>query len=221
MKKRVLFWFILSGGFFSVFLIFTLSVCFIDIQAIGPKDSTIGLATFNGFVFRLIGVHLIWYHITDWLGIIAIVTAFVFAVQGLLQLFKKRSIKKINVSLFLLGGFYIIVLIFYIIFECFVINYRPILMNGFLEASYPSSHTMIVVCIMATAIIVVRRRNTSSIFKKIFQCFAILLIFITIIGRLISGVHWITDIIGGIVLGTALITLFYAFLRYFEEKHNY
>jgi undecaprenyl-diphosphatase len=39
-------------------------------------------------------------------------------------------------------------------------------------------------------------------------------ILITVFGRLICGVHWFTDIVGGILISVSLVTAFAAFLDY-------
>ena len=208
-----------SGLLFLLFVLFTVSVSCFDVQPIGPEQSEVGLATINQFVFRLTGVHSIWYDITDWLGVVAILFAFGFAAVGLCQLIERKSIRKVDSRILVLGLFYILVVAFYLLFEQAVINYRPVILGKELEASYPSSHTMIVVCIMATAVKQFRslcpNRKNLCLGVKIA---AVLLMAITVIGRLISGVHWFTDIVGGLLLSAALVTLHYAVVEYSEKR---
>ena len=207
----------LAGLLFLSFVLFTVFVTCFDVKPIGPEQSSVGLAAINQFVFQLFGVNLIWYDITDWLGVIAILFAFGFAVVGLCQLIKRKSIRKVDSQILILGLFYILVIAFYLFFEQVVINYRPVLLNGGLEASYPSSHTMIVVCIMATAATQLRALCPSR--KKLCLTMDLtsgLLIAVTVIGRLISGVHWFTDIVGGLLLSAALVMLHDAIVKYIE-----
>lgn len=118
----------------------------VDVQPIGPEGSSVGLATVNGLLHQLIGTHLVWYVITDWLGVAALLTAFGFAAAGVMQLIKR----KVDASLLILGAFYLLVIVLYLFFEAAVVNYRPVLLGEQLEASFPSSHTMIVLCIMGS-----------------------------------------------------------------------
>ena len=135
----------------------------------------------------------------------------VYAIIGLKQLIKRKSIRKIDKEIIILGIFYIVVILIYILFEKYIINYRPILMNGFLEASFPSSHTLMTICLCGSSIII-NNRLFKNKFTKIVNVISLFIIIITIIGRLISGVHWFTDIIGGILISSFLLMLFYSIL---------
>ena len=202
--------FFLTGLLFFIFLIFTFIIKKVDVQPIGPNNSQVGLATLNKYVFNCFGVNLLWYNITDWLGILAILIAFGFTVIGLYQLIKSKSLFKVEKEIDLLGIFYLIITVVYVFFEKVIINYRPIILEASLEASYPSSHTMIVICIMVTAILVFEHLFCKHLCLKISKVICISLIVITVLGRFISGVHWFTDIIGGILLSLSLVMLYYS-----------
>ena len=195
-------------------IIFTALVVSFDVRPIGPNNSEVGFAVFNQAVFNMLGVHMIFYHITDWIGIIPIIFALVYAIIGLVQLIERRSIKKVDIGLLALGVFYVIVFALYIFFNEFVINFRPILIDNYLEASYPSSHTMIVLCLCGSAIIVNRKLIKNKRFESIVQILLIMIALITIVGRILSGVHWATDIIGGLIIAAALLSSF----RWFIDK---
>ena len=189
------------------FVLWTLFVQWIDLASIGPQDSIVGFSTINGFFHRLTGVHIFLYQLTDWLSLIPLVFVLGFALLGLVQWFQRRSLFMVDRSLFILGGFYILVFLIFIFFEIFVINYRPILINGCLEASYPSSTTLLFLCVMPTAVMQLKHRLQNHC--KV-QYLSLLTLFTAVIValRAISGVHWITDIIGGILLSTGLVTLY-------------
>ena len=192
-------------------IIFIVLLKRIDIKCDAVNNSCIGFATINQLIFNKIGVNMTWYVITDWLGIIPILVSMVYAIIGLKQLIKRKSIRNVDKEIIILGIFYFLVISIYIIFEKYIVNYRPILMNGNLEASFPSSHTLMTICLCGSSIIVNNKLFKNN-FSKIINIMSILIIFITIMGRLISGVHWFTDIIGGILISSFLLMLFYSIL---------
>ena len=162
---------------------------------------------------------MIWYHITDWLGIIPIFMAMVYSLIGLIQLIKRKSLFKVDKEIIILGLFYLIVISLYVLFEKVIINYRPILMNGFLEASYPSSHTLMTICLCGSSIIINKKLFKNKI-ANIINVLSLIIIIITVIGRLISGVHWFTDIIGRILISVALIMNLYAVIDVIKHIQN-
>lgn len=198
-------------------IIFIVLLKNVDIKCDAVNNSCIGFATINKFLFNKIGVNMIWYVITDWLGIIPILMSTVYAFIGLKQLIKRKSIKKVDTEIIVLGIFYIIVILIYILFEKYIINYRPILMNGFLEASFPSSHTLMTICLCGSSIMI-NNKLFKNKFTKIVNSISLFIIIITIIGRFISGVHWFTDIIGGILISSFLLMSFYLMVSFNEKK---
>lgn len=208
-RKEIL----LCGGLFAIAIIYTLLVKYIDVQAIGPNDSLVGFATINNFMFNLTGVNMLWYDITDWWGFVPLFIAFIYAIIGFIQMIKRRSILKVDKEILGLGVYYIIVIGLYIFFETYVINYRPILMDGILEASYPSSHTLLSVCICGSSLMINKYLFKNKNFFKVENIISILSILVIVIGRFISGVHWFTDIIGAILISIALLKAFYIYVK--------
>ena len=207
MKKRN---FCIALGLLVVFALWTMAIRVVDVQAIGPRGSTVGFATLNGLFHRAIGVNFALYTITDWLGLVPVGVCLVFAVLGLVQWIKRKCILKVDHSILILGGFYIATMAAYLFFESYVINYRPVLIAGYLEVSYPSSTTLLVLCVMPTAILQLRSRIKNRIFRRCVTFGIIAFIAFMVIGRLISGVHWLTDIVGGMLLSAGLVMLYYS-----------
>ena len=112
-------------------------------------------------------------------------------------------------DILLLGGLYAALAVCYLFFEKCIINYRPVILDEGLEASFPSSHTMLAMCLMLAAMEQLRRRMKDQPLGRILSIVCAVLLAVTVIGRLLSGVHWLTDILGGLLLGGALY-LFYA-----------
>ena len=192
------------------FLLWTVAIQFVDVEAIGPQESSVGFATINQFVHNLTGVHMFLYTITDWLGLVPLVFVMGFALLGLIQWIKRKHLLKVDYNILVLGVFYIVVMLAYAFFEMFVVNYRPVLINGYLEASYPSSTTMLVMCVMPTAIMQFNSRINNHTSKRCVSSVITAFIVFMVIGRFVSGVHWLTDIIGGALLSAGLVMLYRA-----------
>lgn len=198
-----------SISFLVAFAVWTALVCFVDIAAIGPNESTVGFAVLNGWFHSFTGVNMWLYTVTDWLSLIPVFIMMGFAVLGLVQWIGRKSILKVDFNILALGGFYIVTLFAYLFFEEIVINYRPTLINGFLEASYPSSTTLLVLCVMISALTQFNLRIRNSVFRALVATLIIAFIIFMVGGRLVSGVHWLTDIIGGILLSLGLIYMYW------------
>ena len=201
---------VLGASLLAMFALWTVLVRFVDVSAIGPEGSSVGFATLNRFVHELTDVNWLLYTVTDWLGLVPIAVALGFAILGLVQLIKRKSLWKVDRTILALGVFYIVVMAVFIFFEVVVINYRPTLIDGALEASYPSSTTMLVMCVMPTAAMQLNVRIKNTVLRR---CAIIAIVAFTafmVIGRLISGVHWITDIIGGALLSAGLVMIYYS-----------
>ena len=208
-KKRYL-----IGGFafFLMFIIFTTIIKFIDVKNIGPHNTSVGLATINNFFVNKIGFHNKIYKLTEILGIIPIIIVLIYAIIGLYSLIEEKSFKKVNKNLYYLAIFYIIVLGIYVLFEKVIINFRPVIIEGILESSYPSSHTILAICICGSSIILnnaIFKNNRIAKFENIISFIIIIMLPLL---RFISGVHWFTDIIGGILLSLSLLLFFKYFV---------
>lgn len=208
-------------AFLAAFALWTALVRFNAVQAIGPNGSPVGFAMLNGLVHETIGVHWGLYEMTDWLGLIPIGFVLGFAILGLVQLVRRRSLFKVDRSILVLGGFYIVVMAMYLLFEEVAINYRPVLIDGNLEASYPSSTTMLALCVLPTAIMQlksrIRRRTVRRAVLVTLGAFTVFMV----IGRLISGVHWLTDMIGSVLLSVGLVMLYaFAIKRQGKSRDN-
>lgn len=202
---------------FIAFLLWTIAVSVIDVQAIGPNGSSVGFAALNKYFHNLTGENMTLYNITDVIGIIPFLFVFGFMILGLVQLIHRKSLLKVDRSILILGGFYVVVLVFYVLFEKVVINYRPVLIDGNLEVSYPSSTTMLALCVIPTAIMQLNARIKNTNLRKIVAYVLVALAVFMVVCRLISGVHWLTDIVGGILLSAGLVTLYSAVVRHFDN----
>lgn len=208
MTKRK--WILILGILLALlFCLWTLGVCMLDVAPIGPLGSEIGFSSLNGAFARSWGTHDTWYTVSELTGVLSFLTAAVYACFGAYRLIRKRSLRGVGKELYCMAGLYVAVALCYLFFEVFVINCRPILSEGILEASYPSSHTMFAVTIMGGAAIDLFERFANRRGLRILSMVTVLLIGgVTVVGRLLSGVHWLSDIIGSLFLGGALLCFF-------------
>ena len=208
---------VLTALLFIIFIAFTVLVCKVDVAAIGPLESSVGCAKLNGFVAKILPYNAFFYKISKYLGYFALLICAVFAILGISEFIKKKSLRKVDPKLVILGIYYIVVIVFYVAFNKVVVNYRPVLEDGALEASYPSSHTMLAVCVFMSTIVQISLGKGSDGFKKIVKYVMLALTAVMILSRLISGVHWFTDIVGGILLSAALFMMYYTAVDYVED----
>ena len=143
-------------------------------------------------------------------GILAIGVAAAFACVGLVQLIQRKSLLKVDRSVLALGFVYVAVIILYVLFEKLAVNVRPVITDEGLEPSYPSTHTMLILTILGTARYAVKKLLKNPKIVLILQILCLIIMILTVIGRLICGVHWLTDIIGGLLISGALVG-FYSF----------
>ena len=210
-KKNVIYSVILL----IVSIVYTLIVKYVDVKEIGPNGSSVGLSWLNGLFHKLIGNNMFIYKISEIFGYLLFILVLIFGCIGLYQLVKRKSLFKVDSEIIKLGCFYVLMLAVYVFFEKVVINYRPVLIDGVLEASYPSSHTILSLCIGLSSIIVGQRYYNKKYIKKI-NTITLIIVGIVLFGRILSGVHWISDIIGGILISLTLISLFR--LAYYWDK---
>lgn len=192
----------------AAFFLWTILLGIMDVQPIGPQGTMVGFAGLNQAVHVFTGVNMTLYTVTDWLGLVPLGFMFGFALLGLGQWIRRKHILRVDRSILTLGVFYLVVMALYVFFECYVVNYRPVLIEGKLEASYPSSTTILVLCVMPTVIMQLGTRIRSRIIRRWVSVAMMLFAAFMVIGRLLSGVHWFSDIVGGILLSAGLVMLY-------------
>ncbi len=208
MKRKSKIRFISGLIFITLFIMWTLAVVSVDVKPVGVNGTSVGFATLNLWFHNLTKVNMTLYNITDWLGLVPVFICMVFGMLGLFQLIKRRSLLKVDFDIIVLGVYYVIVILGYLVFEMIPINYRPILINGFMEASYPSSTTLLVLSVMPTVVFQCNKRLQSQKTKKLIELITVAFSLFMVVGRLASGVHWLTDIIGSCFLSAGLFYIY-------------
>lgn len=202
---------IISGtALILAFIVWTVLIQTVDVRPVGVNGTNVGFAAVNTWFHHLTGVHMGLYTVTDWLGLVPIAVCIGFGLLGLVQWVRRRSIAKVDRDILLLGGYYLLVILGYLIFEMIPINYRPILIDGAMEASYPSSTTLLVLSVMPTLLFQVNRRAKGRTVRRMTAAFVFLFSAFMVIGRLVAGVHWLTDIVGSVLLSAGLYSLYRA-----------
>ena len=202
----------------TAFVFWTYLVLIVDVQQAGETGTEVGFATINTWFHEWTGVSLQLYTITDWLGLVPVGICLIFGMIGLLQLIKRKGLRNVDADLILLGIYYVMVIFGYLIFEMIPINYRPIFIEGRMEASYPSSTTLLVLSVMPTLVFQVNRRVGNQNVRKIFKVMTMMFSIFMVGGRLFSGVHWLTDIIGSVLLSAGLFYSYEKAVRHYDKK---
>lgn len=207
MLKNLLF---IPSSLLLLSVLYTILVKFVDVKAIGPNESLVGFASVNDVIKNKLMFNEFFYKFSQILGYLALLVCVFFIILGIIQLIKRKSLKKVDQYILLLGIIYLVTIFLYLFFEVVVINYRPFLIgDGKLEASYPSSHTMLAIVVFVTAIIELKKiiKNPKLMLGIKIICYS--LAFIMLVARTISGVHWFTDIFGGLLYSVCIVTLAY------------
>ena len=213
--KRILF---AGACLITAFVLWTAMIMSVDVQNVGQRGTAVGFAVFNTWFHELTGVHMRLYTVTDWLGLVPVAVCMCFAVLGLIQLIRRRSLFRVDIDIILLGAYYILVISGYLIFEMIPINYRPVLIDGILEASYPSSTTLLVLSVMPTLILQTERRIKNKTVRYSIYAFAVIFSVFMVTGRLIAGVHWATDITGSVLLSFGLFEFYHASVLFTDKR---
>ena len=210
----------LGGGFVVTFVMWTVLILLVDVKPTGLNGTNIGFASLNQWFHKMTGVHMMVYSITDWLGLIPVFICMIFGGIGVVQLINRRSFFKVDYDIIILGIYYVVVILGYLVFEMIPINYRPILIEGRMEFSYPSSTTLLVLCVMPTLMEQISRRLKMVSVKRLVNVFTVCFSVYMVLGRLVSGVHWFTDIVGGMLLSAGLFYIYKAAVLLGNRKES-
>ena len=214
---------ILSGVLTLCFVLFTILVKCVDTAYVGATDKKIGFSSLNAIFYNNIQVSDLFDKLSDVLMIISIAIIALAVVVSVVQLVKRKSLKKIDREFYAFAIVLVLMVCVYVMFEIIDLNFRPVLIDGKVEASYPSSHTMLELTVFM-CLMVYGLSNLKSNKQKII-CSLVLgaLIIAVVLFRVLSGMHWATDIIASIILSlmlTSYYILINAIFLKFEDKNE-
>ena len=206
-KKKKLF--LTSCILLVITVIYIFLVKYVDVSNIAPDGSKVGFSSLNSSFKEMVGLNMTWYKITKYLGLIPIAMCGCYALLGLYQLIKNKGFKGVDKRIYALGVFYVVFALIYVLFEKVALNYRPFIIDGELEASFPSTHTLLAICLCGSSLMVSKYFIKNEKILKATNILTWLVMIAIVVGRTISGVHWITDIIGGIIISIFMLTVLY------------
>ena len=208
---------ILGICLFFLFAIFTIAVMKFDVKEVGPNDVSVGFSSLNESFFGKFGQNELFHSISGVGGFIALALCAFFGLMGVLQLVKRKSLFKVDRDILALGVGYVIVFALNYSFDKLAICFRPILEDGKLEASYPSSHTLLALFVFLSAVLIVVKRVKVKKVAVAISSVLIALACITVVCRLLSGYHWITDVIGSVILSSSLLLMYAGIVARLEK----
>ena len=216
MKKK----FLVAGIFTGLFACLAIMLKTINVNVDPITGSEIGLADINRGVFDKFGASKTWDTVSDVLIAISIVVAVVFVTIGVMQLVKRKKLNKVDRELYTLAGLYGLTALLYVVFEkIIVINYRPILVEGGkMEASFPSTHTMVSCVILWSATILISKYIKNVKLSRALQVICVLMPIMIGVGRILAGMHWFTDVLGAMLLSAALVCVFWGVTELVKKK---
>ena len=201
----------------GLFLLLILLLKTVDVKAVGPLGSSVGFSALNSAFFKLTGQIDVLYRLSEGIGFVALLTAAFFAFLGLLQLVKGKKLSAVDTDLYVLAVYYVVVLAVYLMFEKIVINYRPVLEDGQLAASFPSSHTVLAITFLGAAALQFKRRLADEKLRRVVVLTCQGLVLAMVLFRLFCGWHWLTDVAGGVLIGSALLLAYDAVSMHFYK----
>ena len=210
MNKKNIINFSITAGLFVIFAIFTILVKFVDTSLVVATNTKIGFSSINKPIFEALGTSDAWGTISLILFVVAGLIVLTLAVIGIKEWFANKQLSKVNHKILFLLGLYTLTVIFYFLFEILAVNYRPLLDEGLVKLSYPSSHTLLICVVCLSACFVVPDYIKNKPLKITITCILITLSILAPLSRLLAGMHWFTDVIGSLILSVALVMCYYS-----------
>lgn len=216
MKKKIIDISLLVS--FFLFIILTVLVLVVDVKVNDVTGTDIGLSTFNEF-FNDLPKNNIWDQISDIVMYISLASILVFVGIGIYQWIKRRSLKKVDFEIMFLGVFIVLMVGFWLVFDkLVVINYRPMKINGEIESSYPSTHVMVVTFLLFASCYFINKKWNTKLVNVLSYTVASIIVIATSIFRVAAGMHWVTDVLGGILLGIVLYLGFLSVILLHQQR---
>lgn len=218
--KKYLYW-LFPGLSLIGFVIWTILVKVVDVQYVQMNNTYLGFYNFNTTINDWVQtLNTKAYDVLSTILLIfALLSVGCFAILGLIQWIKRKSLKKVDPVIYMLLIGYIVIAIFYIVFEVMKINYSPLSTITDLKSSYPCSHIFISTSYLGISFLTMFKYfNFSKLIKGILWAGFGVFTFAMIFTRTFSGCHWFSDVIAAILLSCFIIGSFAGFLILYKDK---
>ncbi len=208
-------------GLCSIGLFLILLILLLTVDRKGNVEGQIGLYGLNK-TFLVNQYKESWDGLSDVILYISLGFLVGLAIYVLYQVSNKKNLLKVDKDILFVGCGILIIIFFWILFDkILIINYRPILVKMEAEASFPSTHVMLTTFILLSSGYCITKRESKNLIHTIlgyagFSC----LVFICVLGRILSSMHWMTDCLGGFLIGFGLFSLMVGLDKFFTNKEQ-
>ena len=175
----------------------------------------------NDAIFDFFGTNVIWDKVGDVLLILVLAAVAGFALAGLTQLIKRKSLKKVDSEILAMIPSLVLMVAIYFVFEkVWILNYRPVMVNGVAEPSFPSTHTLVAVTVLGMIMLALPKYIKEKKTRTLIDVALLIVMAVMAFSRVASGMHWATDVLGGIVFGIDLVLVYGGALRVIKERRH-
>ena len=197
-----------------VTILFSVLTFVVDRKPIGYDGTSVGFSSINGLFAGSFGYNPVMDTLSDIAMYLSFLVVAAFAFIGVMQLIRGKSLSKVDKIIIGLGILYVVVAVLYVAFDKIPINYRPILQPGEteLETSFPSTHTLVICTVLGSGIVAVKRLFKNEMTVRVLKIAFIAIMAIGVCARLFAGVHWLTDIVAGLLFSVTLVSLYTAWI---------
>ena len=205
MKKQGYIYLIVACVLLAAFIALTICLLLVDVRAAGESGAEVGFATINQKVWQAIGQSAAALTVSEVCGLCMIAAVGAFGITGLVQVIRRKGFLRADKELYVMAGGLMLLAAAYVFFEIFVVNYRPVLDGGELAASYPSSHAMLATAVAGMGMAYLHSRQRKGVLINVLIGLLNGVSVATVACRLLGGVHWLSDIVGGVLLGMVIV----------------
>ena len=219
MRKKLKYSIIILGiiGLVNLFFVFLLKVA--NVKLTGTYNTSIGLGSINLKLRDLIGTSKAFDIISTIILVIAFLIVAAEIALAIYELVKRKDIEKLDNEIWALSVTYAALAFIFAVFNyALIINVRPVVIDGKLESSYPSTHVLVSLTVFLTGITMTSYLVKDKKLKLGIDIALIALSVLVVITRMLSGKHWFTDIIGGILASGFLYWMHITFIIGLQYK---